>query len=66
LLRDLEGVLKEHTATPSCKTDQTSNGSAMTMDVYLEAGDTVSFDWRFDTTDYIPYNDYAFYSFELA
>ena len=46
--------------------NQTSNGSAMMTDVNLQAGDTVSFDWRFDVSDYMPYNDYAFYSFELA
>jgi len=46
--------------------NETSYGSAMTTSVDLEAGDTVSFDWRFDTSDYMPYNDYAFYSFELA
>lgn len=44
---------------------QTSDGSAMITTATLDVGDVVSFDWRFDTSDYMPYNDYAFYMIEM-
>jgi hypothetical protein len=28
----------------------------------LNEGDTFSFDWKFQTNDYLPYNDFAFFS----
>lgn len=46
--------------------NQTSFGSAMMTTATLDAGDVVSFDWRFDVSDYLPYDDYAFYMIEIA
>ena len=37
-------------------------GSAMKATFYLNGGDTFSFDWKFQTHDYLPYNDFAFFS----
>lgn len=45
--------------------NETSYGSAMVHTVDLEVGDVVSFDWRFDVSDYMPFNDYAFYMIEM-
>lgn len=45
---------------------ETSVGAAMQTEVELSAGDTVSFDWRVDSTDYLPFDDYAFYIAEIA
>ena len=37
-------------------------GSAMKATFYLNEGDAFSFDWKFQTHDYLPYNDFAFFS----
>ena len=38
-----------------------TEGSAITLTVTTStAGETVSFDWQFATSDYLPYNDFAF------
>lgn len=34
--------------------------------VQFEAGDTVSFDWRVDSSDYPPYCGHAFHLTEIA
>lgn len=48
-----------------------TNGSAIRNTIAVEAGDVLSFDWQFQTNDYLPYNDFSFYSigsslYELA
>lgn len=39
-----------------------TNGAAAAFDVLLAAGQTISFSWFFDAEDYLPYNDFAFFS----
>ncbi|MFO0993534.1 MAG: VCBS domain-containing protein [Hyphomicrobiales bacterium] len=36
-----------------------TSGSAAVIQVEVSAGDTISFDWNFVASDYMPYNDYA-------
>ena len=43
---------------PSISGNATS-GSAAVIQLEVSAGDTISFDWNFVTSDYMPYNDYA-------
>lgn len=38
------------------------DGSAFKTTVSLQAGDTFQFDWYFDATDYLPFNDYSFFT----
>jgi PEP-CTERM motif len=38
------------------------NGSAIKQTITVKAGDVLSFDWLFKTEDYLPYNDFSFYS----
>ncbi len=38
-----------------------TNGSAIKTTLALNAGDTVSFDWLFATSDYVPYYDNSFF-----
>ena len=40
-------------------------GSAIKSTIEVEAGDTLSFDWVWDTDDYLPYNDFAFVGLSL-
>ena len=37
-------------------------GSAIKQNVQVQAGDTLSFDWLFKGNDYLPYNDFSFFS----
>lgn len=37
-----------------------TDGSAIKTTAFLSAGQTLSFDYRFDSTDYLPYNDFGF------
>lgn len=51
--------------------DNATNGSAIKTTITVEAGDVVSFNWAFNTDDYLSYNDFAFVvingePFELA
>ncbi|WP_066377658.1 PEP-CTERM sorting domain-containing protein [Anabaena sp. CA = ATCC 33047] len=39
-----------------------TNGSALKTTITVNAGDVLEFDWRFSTNDYLPYNDFSFYS----
>ena len=39
-----------------------TNGSAIKQSFFANAGTVVSFDWLFQANDYLPYNDFAFYS----
>jgi len=40
-----------------------TNGSALKLTLFeVNAGDTISFDWFFDTDDYLNFNDYAFFT----
>lgn len=39
-----------------------TDGSAIKTTAFLSAGQTLSFDYRFDSTDYLPYNDFAFFT----
>src|SRR5579862_8331962 len=39
-----------------------TEGSALAKDFALHAGQTLTFDWDFSTTDYSPFKDFAFYS----
>jgi len=40
-------------------------GSAIKSTIEVEAGDTLSFDWVWDTDDYLPFNDFAFVGLSL-
>lgn len=35
-------------------------------DFYINEGETISFDWFFDSKDYLPYNDFGSYALELV
>ncbi|WYL99109.1 MAG: PEP-CTERM sorting domain-containing protein [Gloeotrichia echinulata DVL01] len=37
-------------------------GSAIKNSITVEAGDVLNFNWQFETFDYLPYNDFSFYS----
>lgn len=37
-------------------------GSAMKTTIKAKAGDVFSFDWKFNAGDYLPYNDFSFFS----
>ena len=54
------GALALNPASQSGYYANATVGSALSTDVYLTAGQTLSFDWRFATGDYRPYNDFAF------
>ena len=41
---------------------QPTVGSAVAFDVWLDAGQTFNANWLFDANDYLPYNDFAFFS----
>ncbi|MBE9007834.1 PEP-CTERM sorting domain-containing protein [Fortiea sp. LEGE XX443] len=48
-----------------------TNGSAIRNTIAAQAGDVLRFDWQFQTNDYLPFNDFSFYSigsslYELA
>lgn len=49
-------------AIDSITTGTATNGSAIKTTLSLNAGDTVMFDWRFSTSDYVPYYDNSFYT----
>ena len=40
----------------------TTDGAAVAFDLTLAAGESVSFSWTFASTEYTPFNDYAFFS----
>jgi VCBS repeat-containing protein len=40
----------------------TTDGAAVAFDLTLAAGETISFSWNFASTEYEPFNDYAFVS----
>ncbi|OCQ91614.1 hypothetical protein BCD64_11385 [Nostoc sp. MBR 210] len=39
-----------------------NNGSAIKNTLTVQAGDVLTFDWQFQAGDYLPYNDFSFYS----
>ncbi|MBU7581968.1 MAG: PEP-CTERM sorting domain-containing protein [Nostoc sp. TH1S01] len=39
-----------------------NNGSAIKNTITVQAGDVLTFDWQFQAGDYLPYNDFSFYS----
>jgi hypothetical protein len=39
-----------------------TNGSAIKQTITANAGDVLSFDWLFQSGDYLPYNDFSFFS----
>lgn len=39
-----------------------TNGSALKTTIKAKAGDVFSFDWKFNAGDYLPYNDFSFFS----
>jgi hypothetical protein len=43
-----------------------TNGSFMKQAFFANAGSIVSFDWEFNANDYLPFNDFAFYSLTSA
>ena len=50
--------LSQNTLDQQGNGDVTS-GAATELQLQVTAGDVVTFDWNFVTTDYLPYNDYA-------
>ncbi|MCD8548611.1 MAG: PEP-CTERM sorting domain-containing protein [Aeromonadaceae bacterium] len=40
-----------------------TNGSLLSQVFNLVAGATISFDWSFSSSDYLPYNDFALFSY---
>ncbi|QSJ14491.1 PEP-CTERM sorting domain-containing protein [Nostoc sp. UHCC 0702] len=49
-------------ALDSINFEDATNGSAIKNTFTVESGDVLTFDWRFQTSDYLPYNDFSFYS----
>jgi VCBS repeat-containing protein len=43
-----------------------TEGSAIAFDLVMAAGETITFSWNFASTEYTPYNDFAFFSFAPA
>ncbi|MBD2384784.1 PEP-CTERM sorting domain-containing protein [Cylindrospermum sp. FACHB-282] len=39
-----------------------TNGSAIKNTITVQANDVLTFNWKFQTSDYLPYNDFSFYS----
>ncbi|WP_413199591.1 PEP-CTERM sorting domain-containing protein [Nostoc piscinale] len=39
-----------------------TDGSAIKNTLTVQAGDVLTFDWHFQAGDYLPYNDFSFYS----
>lgn len=39
-----------------------TNGSAIKQTIAVKAGDILTFDWKFSTDDYLPFNDFSFFS----
>ncbi|KAF3884363.1 MULTISPECIES: PEP-CTERM sorting domain-containing protein [Nostocales] len=39
-----------------------ANGSAIKQTITVNAGDILSFNWKFQGGDYLPFNDFSFYS----
>jgi hypothetical protein len=39
-----------------------TNGSAIKQTIVAKAGDVLSFDWLFKAEDYLPFNDFSFYT----
>jgi VCBS repeat-containing protein len=55
------GTLASNPGPPEYDPDSTT-GSAMRTEVFLTAGQTLTFDWQFGTDDYRPFNDFAFFT----
>lgn len=40
-----------------------TEGSAIAFDLVMAAGETITFSWNFASTEYTPFNDFAFFTF---
>lgn len=49
-------------ALDAFNSEDATNGSAIQNTFTVAAGDVLTFDWRFQANDYLPYNDFSFYS----
>jgi VCBS repeat-containing protein len=56
-----QGTLAQLNTAPLGNNNPTA-GSAIATEIFLEANQVLSFDWRFATTDYNPYRDFAFFT----
>lgn len=49
-------------ALDTLNSQNVNNASAIKNTITVQAGDVLRFNWRFQAGDYLPYNDYSFYS----
>ncbi|RUT00222.1 hypothetical protein DSM106972_076700 [Dulcicalothrix desertica PCC 7102] len=63
---DLEGFLGLASGALNTINTAPTFGSAIKQTISVAAGDTLKFDWLFDADDYLPYNDFSFYSISSA
>ncbi|MBI4184382.1 MAG: tandem-95 repeat protein, partial [Proteobacteria bacterium] len=54
------GTLDAVNGNPDPTFGNATDGAAIQTSVYMNAGAVLSFDWYFATTDYTPFNDFAF------
>jgi VCBS repeat-containing protein len=57
-----QGTLAAINTGPADANLNPTYGSAIATDIFLQAGQTLTFDWRFSTNDYFPWGDFAFFS----
>lgn len=63
---DVENFLGLSTGALAGIATSPTNGAAIKQSFFATAGTVVSFDWLFQANDYLPYNDFAFYSLVAA
>lgn len=61
-LSQIEAFLGLDAGTLQGINSQTTDGAAMAFQLTLAAGESISFSWNFASTEYEPFNDYAFFS----
>ncbi|WP_103124486.1 PEP-CTERM sorting domain-containing protein [Nostoc cycadae] len=49
-------------ALDTLNSQNVNNASAIKNTITVQAGDVLTFDWQFKAGDYLPYNDFSFYS----
>lgn len=59
---NVESFLGLTSGTLSNLNPSATGGSAIKQTISVKAGNTLNFDWLFQTPDYLPYNDFSFYS----
>jgi hypothetical protein len=61
-LSDLDSGFLDTDLDNSKQAINASSGSVLTLDGVAKAGDVISFDWYFNSFDYIPFQDFAYFT----